>query len=77
MSWNVRSGLVKLTSFLYHPLTIDLNQLTGVAAILNFPLPDIDDEDGEEEEEEQDMDEDGLPPMHSNQNREAFDAILG
>jgi len=49
-----------------------------VAAILNFPLPDIDDEDGEEEaQEDQDMDEDGLPPMHSNQNHEVFDAILG
>jgi protein pelota len=29
-----------------------LNQLTGVAAILTFPLPDIEDEDEEEEVEE-------------------------
>ena len=32
---------------------IELNQLTGVAAILNFPLPDIDLEEEEQEQEEQ------------------------
>ncbi|CAO3570171.1 unnamed protein product [Mortierella alpina] len=57
----------------------NLNQLTGVAAILNFPLPDIDDEDEEEEAagEDIELDEDGLPPMHSNQNHEILDAVLG
>ena len=58
---------------------IDLNQLTGVAAILNFPLPDLDDEEEEEHapEENDDLDEDGLPKMHSNQNHDILDAVLG
>lgn len=60
-------------------LATDLNQLTGVAAILNFPLPDIDDEDEEEDAagEDTELDEDGLPPMHSNRNHEMLDAVLG
>ncbi|KAF9432832.1 hypothetical protein BGZ76_010262 [Entomortierella beljakovae] len=52
----------------------NLNQLTGVAAILNFPLPDLD--DGEEEDEENNMEVEE-EPMHSNHNDEPFDAILG
>jgi protein pelota len=53
-------------------LSLDLNQLTGVAAILNFPLPDIDDE--EEQEPEEEVEEE---PMHSNKNHEILDAVLG
>jgi hypothetical protein len=30
----------------------ELNQLTGVAAILNYPLPDIEEEEEEENEQE-------------------------
>ncbi|KAF8948641.1 hypothetical protein BGZ47_003575 [Haplosporangium gracile] len=57
----------------------NLNQLTGVAAILNFPLPDLDDDEEEEEvsEDDADLDEDGLPRMHSNQNHDILDAVLG
>ncbi|KAG0285225.1 hypothetical protein BGZ98_005598 [Dissophora globulifera] len=57
----------------------DLNRLTGVAAILTFPLPDVLEDEEEEKEVVEDaaMDEDGMPPMHSNQNHEVFDAVLG
>lgn len=50
-----------------------------MAAILNFPLPDLDDEEEEEEvpEDDADLDEDGLPRMHSNQNHDILDAVLG
>jgi len=63
--------LTDLYQFFWNSL--DLNQLTGVAAILNFPLPDIDDDEHEElpyEEEEEE-------PMHSNKNHEILDAVLG
>ncbi|KAG0232319.1 hypothetical protein BGW41_001894 [Actinomortierella wolfii] len=38
----------------------NLNQLTGVAAILNFPLPDIDED--EEEDHAHDEEDDGIQP---------------
>lgn len=49
-----------------------------MAAILNFPLPDLDDEEEVEEvpEDDADLDEDGLPRMHSNLNRDILDAVL-
>jgi hypothetical protein len=37
-----------------HCNIIELNQLTGVAAILTFPLPDIEEEDEEEVADEKD-----------------------
>ena len=48
-----------------------------MAAILNFPLPDLDDDEEEEVVPEDDTDEDGLPAMHSNQNHDILDAVLG
>ncbi|KAI8377504.1 protein pelota [Radiomyces spectabilis] len=42
-------GVVRVFSSL-HVSGEQLNQLTGVAAILNFPVPDIEDEDEEEED---------------------------
>ncbi len=52
---NVRSYIysfsTKLYSFISHSF-LELDQLTGVAAILRFPMPELEDESADESEED-------------------------
>lgn len=42
---------------------IELSQLTGIAAILRFPMPELEDE--EDDDDESDVEENGLEEMDS------------
>lgn len=37
-------------------LTTELDQLSGVAAILRFPMPELEDEDNDDDDEDNDSD---------------------
>lgn len=56
-------------------LDAELSQLSGVAAILRFPLPDIDELSGDEDEvENKESDKDDDPPADEVKSKIADDA---